>query len=68
MKINEALEYSGFLIKRHDTFSFGVFYLGTYQGQESLQAYFGSFDDLDTAKLTVDIVINSLWLLCKDPE
>ncbi len=64
MKLNESLEYNNFIIMRHDTFNFGVY----HQGEPRLEAYFGSFDDLATAKLTIDIVINSLWLLCKDPE
>jgi len=64
MKLNESLEYNGFLIQRHDTFDFGVYHLS----EPRREAYFGSFDDLATAKLTVDIVINSLWLLCKDPD
>jgi len=62
MKLNESLEYNGFLIQRHDTFDFVVYYLSN----PSLQSYIGSFDDLKTAKITVDIVINSLWALCRD--
>jgi hypothetical protein len=68
MKLNESLEYNGFVIKRHDTFSFAVYYRGEQPPTQRLEAYFGSFDDLDDAKLTVDVVINALWMLCKDPD
>lgn len=64
MNLNETLEYNSFLIKRHDTFSFGVY----YPGVPHREAYFGTFDDLESAKTTVDVVINSLWSLCKDPK